>query len=311
MNAPEKMGPGTAVVCGNTVYCMAYSSNVIHGYLVEEDQWKIKLNFPRCYAALTIIRRLLTGVGGSNSNQLTSWKVNGWEEVFPPMNATRSSPRVVSNGDHIIVVGGFTQFNSVCSSIEVFTIPSGTWATTVSMTTDSMSCFPRSILTTTLCGDRLFVTSSMCLHSISIEDVVPSDNLTTPSKLSTKSKRRKHIRIPVSSSTLSTIGDQVVATKSKWREHIRIPVSSSTLSTIGDQVVVVGGGSKGDVYELESWQWVKVGCMQYARDDPIVAVLYGNRMLAVGGSKPDPTLAFRFGSEQLPSSEAVELAVLF
>ena len=52
-------------------------------------------------------------------------------------------------------------------------------------------------------------------------------------------------------------------------------------STIGDQVVVVGGGSKGDVYELKSWQWVKVGCMQYGWNEPTVAVLPRNRLLAV------------------------------
>ena len=188
-------------MCGNTVYCMAYSSNVIHGYLVEEDQWKIKLNFPRSYAALTNIKGLLTGVGGLSSNELTSWKENGWEKIFRPMSVERYAPAVVSNRSYVIVAGGFDQRRDNLTSIEVFDIYYEKWATIADLP------HPFANITATLCGGRLYVGSrkyqcdSSAVHSIPIESIVCHVGF-KPSKLSTESKCCEHIRTPVFSSTL-------------------------------------------------------------------------------------------------------------
>ena len=257
MNTPEIIGPGTAAVCGNTVYCMAYSSDVIHGYLVDEDQWKIKLNFPRSEAALTNIKGILTGVGGSNSNELTSWNENGWEKMFNSMSVQRCAPAVVSNHNYVIVAGGHNQINDDLTSIELFDVYTENWATIVSL--------PRPFhdITAAFCEGRLYVGTA---QSFLFSSQIPVCSIAIESIMCTKCHRK------LESSELST--------EYKWRECIHTPIGGFTLSAIGDQVVVVGGKN---VYELEKCEWVKVGCRQNLPIRPIVAVLPGNRMLAFGG----------------------------
>ena len=258
-NAPIKIGAGgTAAVDGNTVYFLGYNSFEIHGYLLNEDQWKIKLKFPRCSTALAIIRGLLTGIGGG-TNEVTSWNKNGWEEVFPPMSVQRSNPAVVSSGNYIIVVGGRGPKNEYLTSIEVFSNVSGTWA----IIADTPR-HPISHINATLCGDRLYIASqydNVNVYSIHLRFSEPKDG-----------------------TNLS------LSTQSKWRQHAIKPTYRSSLCTISNQVVLVGGminndfkSGTGDVYGLDNGHWVKIGCLESARAHCIMAVLSGNRMLAFGG----------------------------
>ena len=253
-NAPRNFYGGTTAVIGNTVFFLAYNMNEIHGYLLNEDQWKIKLKFPRFSAALAIIRGLLTGIGGG-TNKVTSWNENGWEDVFPPMSVQRSQPAVENSGDYTIVVGGQGPNNEHLTSIEVFSILSNTWAIIAD------TPVPFTNINATLCGDRLYVTSyykNLSMYSILLRFSEP--------------KIRTNLSLELS-------------TKSKWRQHANIPTYLSSLSIIGNQVVSVGGminydikSQIGDVFGLDNGQWVKIGCMQSARTQPIVAVLSGNRM---------------------------------
>ena len=248
--------------------------NEIHCYLLNEDQWKIKLKFPRFSAALAIIRGLLTGIGGG-TNIVTSWNENGWEEVFPAMSVQRSQPAVENSGDYTIVVGGQGPNNEHLTSIEVFSILSNTWAIIAD------TPVPFTNINTTFCGDRLYVASydrNLSMYSILLRFSEPKIGTNLSLELSTKSK---------------------------WRQHVDNPTYHSSLSTIGNQVVLVGGmincdskSQTGDVFGLDNGHWVKIGCMQSARIQPIVAVLSGNRMLALGGHN------------QSRGSDALELAVL-
>ena len=274
-NAPIKIvAGGNATVDGNTVYFLGYNSFEIHGYLLNEDQWKIRLTFPRCSAALAIIRGLLTGIGGG-TNKVTSWNENGWEEVFPPMSVLRSNPAVVSSGNYIIVVGGQGPNDELLTSIEVFNNDSSTWA----IIADTPHPFRN--INATLCGDRLYIAAqydNVNVYSIRLRFNEPKDETNLSLELSTQSK---------------------------WRQHAIKPTYCSSLCTISNQVVSVGGminndykSGTGDVYGLDNGHWVKIGCLESARAHLILAVVSGNRMLALGGST------------QTGYSDVLELAVL-
>ena len=279
------MDGGTAVVCGNIVYCMAYSSRIIHGYLLDEDQWKIKLNFPRCCAAITIISGQLTGVGGlpyaggsSPSKQLNSWKENGWEVVFPPMSTARSFPEVVSIESYIIVVG---QNNKHDSSLEVFTIQTNSWST--------INILPNMYANIVLCDDRLYIRSGTGIFSISIEFFKQKEGSNTPSELSIQSNWREHEPIGPSH-TLSVIANHLVAVEGTQTVETIRGVGEGTINAVdaGGNVEAQSYFPPRSLYLLDNGQWVNLVSVKkqsfYGNMvKSIVAILSENSILVVGG----------------------------
>ena len=259
---------------------------MIHGYILDEDQWKIKLNFPRCNAALTIISGQLTCIGGSTSNwkslefqvdrkisnELTSWKENGWEVVLSPMKMARTCPAVVSIDDYIIVVGGD---NGI---IEVFTIQTNSWSTFDTLP----NIYGNNI---TLCGERLYISSRSRMYSISIESFKPKKDSSAPSALSIHSNWREHGPIDCYNS-LSTIRNQVVAVGGTQAiGEVGVGVGPIDPADAGGAVEVQDFSPPRSFCLFDNGQWVNIGCVgkKTIAENPIVAVLSENSILVVGG----------------------------
>ena len=247
-DTPEKMCRGSAVTCGNTIYCISADSYTIYSYHTELDKWEKYTECPNRDTALTMIYGYLTAVGGWNrrdrkTNKLQSWKEGKWTEEVPPMIRPRWDHAVVTDGHRVVVAGGEDE-----SSVEVFT---ESWSIVAEL--------PLYLddITATLCGDLVYV--------------MDNNGRTYSSSLT---------------SLLSTRPTDTPSTHSIWHPIDTLPVIHSTLSTIGSQVVAVGGEREGtrteDILGLVSSQWTIIGYMNTARSYPITAVLPVHRLLVIG-----------------------------
>ena len=256
---------GSAVAEQNTVYCISRDSHTVYCYEVNKDEWQKHSECPHSNTGLAIIRGVLTAIGGQGrsgkTNKLLSWKNPVWEEVFPPMNTARYYHAVVSDGHYVIAVGG----DDSETSVELFDISCNTWSTVTSLPR------PLSSITATVCGGQLYVMNSY--------DRIYYTSIANFKEAST----------------------QPFHLQPTWLPLPNAPVQGSTLSTMCGAVVAVGGmrfTAISDIHQLHGGEWVRIGHMDTARHQPIVAVLPGDRMVVVGSYN-----WFR-------DSTAVELAVV-
>jgi len=247
------MDRGSAVVHCNIVYCIPYESHKMYTYEPDEDEWQEHSHCPHRDPGLTIIKDLVTVVGGEEegrkTNKLLSWRDGQWEEVFPPMNTARSDHAVVSIKDHfVIAVGGEDE-----TSVELFTVSATTWSTVASLPQ------PLTYITATL--------SCNILYAMGRDGRTFSISMSHWTKNTSREPPRPH------------------PTWQPLPHHA--PYEASTLTTVCGEVVAVGGARggtiTGDVYQLRQREWVRIGCMDTARYYPIVSVLRGPSMLVVGG----------------------------
>ena len=265
---------GGAVVHHNIVYCISYDLYTVYAYQPDEDEWQEHSHCPHNWTGLAIIKNLLTVIGGKEeeeeeegrkTNKLLSWRDGRWEEVFPPMNTARWDHAVLSEDDYVIAVGGRDE-----TSVELFTVSTNTWSTVTSLPQ------PLTTITATL--------SCNILYAMDLDGRTFSISMSHWTKNTSREPSRPH---------------------PTWQPLPHDAPVYSTLTTVCGEVMAVGGGrggtTTGDVYQLRQREWVRIGCMDTARDYPIVAVLRvpGHSMLVVGGYSPSSRLL-----------TAVELAVL-
>ena len=285
------MQRGVAAVHCNNVYCVAKDC-YIYRYQFDTDKWHMYPQCPHYNPGLAVIGNLLTAVGGSKVHRisakrfyqkkeehqktckLVSWKNGKWVEIFSPMNHARCGHAVAGDDRCVIAAGGHGEI-----SIEIYNIGTNIWST--------LKGFPRVLLsiTATLCDDHIYVmerTGSMYVYTNALHSVL---------------------------SNSARIGLEEQSSPHKWMPLPRAPAKASALSTMCGRVVAVGGHQGDgytairDIYQLCENEWVKIGRMDTARFDPVVAVLPGNRMVVVGGKDPLHDLMFS-------SLDAVEFAVL-
>ena len=247
-DAPAYMYRGSAVTHGDTIYCISHGSYTIYSYHTDQDEWKEHANCPYRFTALIFINGYLTTVGGrgerETTNKVLSRKGGRWEEEVPPMVTARYNHAVMTNKHTVVVAGGEEE-----ESVEVFT--GSSWS--------SVAPLPQYLyhITATLCEDQVYV---MDYHGN-----IYTSSLTT---------------------LLSTRPTATPSTHSTWRPLNTPPVTASTLSTIGSQVVVVGG-RRGltptkDVHTLINGVWNRIGSMSTGRIIPIVVVVNEDKMAVVG-----------------------------
>ena len=248
-DAPAYMYRGSAVTHEDTIYCISRSSYTIYSYHTDQDEWKEHANCPYSYTALIFINGYLTTVGGRDeretTNKVLSRKGGRWEEEVPPMVTARSDHAVMTNKHTVVVAGGREKEESV----EVFT--GSSWS--------SVAPLPRYLyhITATLCEDQVYV--------MDWDSNIYTSSLTT---------------------LLSTRPTATPSTHSTWRPLNTPPVTWSTLSTIGSQVVVVGGvrgyTPTKDVHTLINGEWNRIGSMSTGKAHPIVVVVNEDKMAVVG-----------------------------
>ena len=169
---PQVMVRGAGAVYDNTLYVIGENSRSIYCYDIEKfngDWTRVQTRCPHVNPGLVFVRGMLTAVGGSendrSTNKLVSWKGRKWMEEIPPMPTARSSPAVVADNRHVIVIGGDDR-----SEVELYDMHTHVWSTVVSLP------HPLKGITATLCHGDVIVAmdNTGSTYSISIDSLLPS-----------------------------------------------------------------------------------------------------------------------------------------
>ena len=258
--APRDMERGSAATDGRFVYIIPSGSTSPYQYECSTEKWTELPSCPYKESGLAIIDSELTTVGGWDradhpTNRLFTLLRQGvWVEVYPPMNTARSYPAVVStsDGDYLIVIGGYVSDGFLTATVELFQVKSRRWYI--------LSDLPQALIrpSATICGDQLHVIGYHGNgYSCSLQSLPSNDRpITSPLTLS-------------------------------WKPLPPLPVIDSTAATLCRQLVLIGGSQGGSlvnsIHQLVEGQWVKIGSMASGRHWCLAVSLSPDRILIVGG----------------------------
>ena len=248
---------GSAATDGRFVYITPAVSTFFYQYECSTDKWTELPSCPCRDSGLAIIDSELTTVGGGvradrRTNRLFTLRQGKWVEVYPPMNTARAYPAVVStsDGDYLIVIGGFGSDGAATATVELFQVKSRRWY----KLTDLPQPLPSP--SATICGDQLHVIwSDGKGYSCSLQSLPSNDRpITSPLTLS-------------------------------WKPLPPLPVEYSTAATLCGQLVLIGGlqSTVNSIHQLVEGQWVVIGSMTSVRYWCLAVSPSPDRILIVGG----------------------------
>ena len=252
------MRRGSAATDGRFVYITPAGSSSFYQYECSTVKWMELPSFPYENSGLAIIDSELTtvggGVGAGCTNRLFTLRQGKWVEVYPPMNTAHYSPAVVStsDGDYLIVIGGYDSDYAATATVELFQVKSRRWY----KLTDLPQPLP--LPSATICGDQLHVIGNNGKgYSCSLQSLPSNDRpITSPLTLS-------------------------------WKPLPPLPVKHSTAATLCGQLVLIGGWQGGStvnsIHQLVEGQWVEIGSMTSGRRWCLAVSPSPDRILIVGG----------------------------
>ena len=256
--APCDMVRGSAATDGRFVYITPRGSTSLYRYECSTEKWMELPSCPYKNSGLAIIDSELTTVGGVDRagriNRLFTLRQGKWVQVYRPMNTARSSPAVVStsDGDYLIVIGGWVSDGGVTATVELFHVNSRRWYTLTDLPQ------PLHHPSATICGDQLHVIGYYGDgYSCSLQSLPSNDRpITSPLTLS-------------------------------WKPLPPLPVTGSTAATLCGQLVLIGGlqgrSTVNYIHQLVEGQWVEIGSMTSGRRWCLAVSLSPDRILIVGG----------------------------
>ena len=266
--APCGMLRGCATTDQQFSYFTLYRSNSVYSYQWSTKKWKELSPSPYRDSGLVIINGQLTAVGGWDgsrrcTNKLFTLRQRQWIEEYPPMKTARSMTIVVSSsdGEYIIVIGGYVGCGGWTATVELFKVSSRRW--------HQLKDLPQPLTrpSATMCGSQIHVIGdyNRCEvgyngYSCSLQALLSSDRPIT-------SQSRAHLI--------------------SWTSLPRLPVTRSTAATLSGQLVIIGG-YKGwspvkTIHHLLDGQWVEVGSMSCGRYWCLVVSPSPDKMMIVGG----------------------------
>ncbi|CAI7989163.1 LRR receptor kinase SERK2 [Geodia barretti] len=258
--APCEMFRGSATTDGRFAYFTPRDSNSVYQYECSTEKWEELPSCPYQNSRLVIIDRELTAVGGydgSYTNKLYTLRQRKWVEKYPPMNTARSDTAVVttSDGEHLIVIGGYVGGVSWTATVELFQVKSRRWY----QLTDLPQ--PLQFPSATICGDLV--------HVVGLGDDGYSCSLAA---------------LPSSD---KPIPPQSIPHLISWKPLPPLPLTRSTAATLCGQLVLIGGDRSGSpvnsIHQLVDGQWVEIGSMTSRRYDCLVASPSPDKIIIVGG----------------------------
>lgn len=242
-------------VDGNTIYVSPGYCHRLWAYDLKEDTWTGLPDCPQQGAGLTLVRGLLTAVGGETTdgnatNTLLSLTENyrKWTEYFSPMPMKLYEPAVVCTDSHLVVVANMER------RVDVMDTTSLTWS--------SASSLPWSLVNPSLavCGTELFVLSYSFVFSCCLPTLLLSSSAVHPE------------------------------TTDVWQAVADVPVDNSTPTILCGQLVAIGGHTAElepvdtiQLYNPSTDSWHIIGHMPTARYDCLVAALPGDTLVVIGG----------------------------
>ena len=261
MKTPEPMCGGSAVCDHNKAYFLQADSRQVLCLTWSNSQfnWKGIALCPFRDSGLAIVNRALIAVGGWDglrySNQLFEFKEekNEWieNEEFPPMNAARRSPAIVSTTDgnctSLYLIGGCCCNDTMSTSIiEYFNTDSKVWSAVRNAQELSNLCN----ITATLCDRHVFVVGNDGKGFSALLETLQSDTVT-------------------------------------WLPIPSLPVHYSATTSLHGQLVSIGGlrddSSDNSIYQLVDQDWVEIGCMASPREMCLVVNPTPLSVIVVGG----------------------------
>ena len=259
--APWKMTRGSATTDHQFAYFTADGYNTVNSYQWSTEQWEKLPSCPYSNSALVFIDGSLTAVGGwdrarHSTGKLFTLQLGQWVEEYPPMNAARSSPAVVStsDGDYIIASGGCGDGGHWTTTVELFHVSSRRWYELTDLPR------PLTLPSATICGHRLHVIGDGDGYSLSHRALPSSDQ-------------------PITSQTIRHLV--------LWTCLPCLPLTLSTAATLCGQLVIIGGkrdwSSANSILQLVDGQWVKIGSMSRGRFRCLAASPSPDKMMIVGG----------------------------
>ena len=249
---------GSATTDGRFAYFTPDYSTSLYRYEYSTEKWSDLPPCPYRNSGLAIIDSELTTVGGQDdryyTNKLFTLRNRKWVEKYPPMNTARNRPAVVStsDGDYLIVIGGYGGDGRCTATVELFQVKNRRWH----KLTDLPQPLPNS--SATICGDQLNVIGyDDNGYSCSLQALPSSDTpITSPLTLS-------------------------------WKPLPRLPVTDSTAATLCGELVIIGGWQDGStvnsIHQLVDGEWVRIGSVASGRQICLVASPSPDRIIIVGG----------------------------
>ena len=243
---------------GGFAYFTSGGSTSLYQYEYSTEKWEELPACPRRDSGLVVIDRELTAVGGRDgsyrTNKLYTLRQRKWVEKYPPMNTARYSPAVVStsDGEHLIVIGGFGGGGYWTATVELFQVKSRRW--------HQLTDLPQHLLfpSAAICGDQL--------------NVIGLGTNGYSCSLSSLPSRDQPITSPL---TLS------------WKPLPHLPVEQSTAATLCGQLVLIGGyqgvSPVNSIHQLVGGKWVKIGSMSGGRGHCLVVSPSPDKIIIVGG----------------------------
>ena len=255
---------GFATTDGRFAYFASRDSTTVYQYEYRTEKWEKLPACPYRNSGLVVMDRELTAVGGQDgshrsTNKLYTLRQRKWVEKYPPMNTAHSHPAVVStsDGEHLIVIGGFGGGISWTATVELFQVKSRRWHRLTDLPQ------PLGWPSATICGDQL--------------NVIGKDANGYSCSLSSLPSRDQPITSPL---TLS------------WKPLPHLPVEWSTAATLCGQLVLIGGYQGGSavnsIHQLVGGEWVKIGSMSGGRCNCLVVSPSPDKIIIVGGLQKNP-----------------------
>ena len=276
---PERMGRGSTVVDGNTVYINSNDSLKIYSCQItsQDLQWSTLPDTEYFNPSLAVIDGILTAVGGYQypkwTNSLLSLTGRGrkrqWSKVFPAMPTPRGQTVSVTAKQTLIVAGGLAIGGNL-NIVEVMDIPTKQWTTA--------SHLPHLFgwISGAIRGDQLYLAGGCVGLAKQSKSVLTCSvtNLLSPPSLPAAGLR-----------TLSLEKKTGV-----WRHTRDLPVTHSTLITFCGDLLALGGRDDSgrdtaDIhcYDTHTDSWQVVSKMKINRYQCLSAVLPKDCLLVVGG----------------------------
>ena len=256
---------GAAVVHDNTAY-FSQDSNV-YSYTLAKDEW-IELQ-PCDYDrfGMAVVNDKVTTIGGHRdgraTNSLLCLEGQGtkWQELLPQMPTARLWAATVTTFTHLIVAGGRTGagLGETLSTVELLDTHTLQWST--ARNSPEALQYPH----LSLCDEHLYLSEHYTIFSCSVEELVESCK---------------------PASTRNSDDDV-------WTKIANVPVPYyASLTILRGQIVAIGGSYQyisgtptGAIhrYNRSTNSWSVIGEMPTPRSHPLVAVLSGNKLIAMGG----------------------------
>ena len=258
----NKMMRGSAATDGQFVYVTPATYRSLDCFECSTEKW---MERPSCVynnPGLVVINNELTTVGGIDSsrvtNRLFTLRQGEWVGEYPAMNTARSRPAVVStsDGDYLIVIGGFVSVRIATATVELFQVKNRKWY--------KLTDLPQPLYrpSATICGDKLnTIGRDGNGYSCSLQSLPSNDRpITSPLTLS-------------------------------WEPLPPLPVKESTAATLCGQLVLIGGSQDrspvNSIHQLVEGQWVDIGSMTSNRQLCLAVSLSPDRIMIVGGVRED------------------------